>query len=69
MPITAKMIAAIKRAMKQAGMNQVTLHQKSGVRRATISEILNGHQEDVLLSTLQKIAEACGCKVSDLLGE
>jgi len=70
MPITKHMILAIKQAMENAGLStHAALAEESGVRRPTITDLLNGRQKDVRLSTLQKIAKACRCKVADLLGE
>ena len=69
MSVTKKMRSAIQTAMDEAGLNQSTLAEKIGMRRGTICNLLNGKSPDVRLSTLKKIADACRCKVGDLLGE
>jgi len=67
--VTKAMSNAIRDAMDRAGLNQAQLIEKSNVSRTQIHRLLKGTQRDVRLSTLQRIAKACSCTVSDLLGE
>jgi transcriptional regulator with XRE-family HTH domain len=50
-------------------MSQEELYKKSGIRIATISNIENGCTKKPHPSTLKAIADALGCKVSDLQGD
>ena len=57
----------VRRVMK--GITQEELAKKSGVSRATISAIERGSAESVTVGTLQKMAKALECKVSDFFAE
>lgn len=52
----------IRFARAQAGMSQIDLAQKSGLRQATISKIESG--DDVLLSTVDKVARVLGLRIT-----
>lgn len=69
MTLTSRMRAAVKNAMRKAGFeNDADLANRIEMRPATVSEILNG-KRDPRFSTVQKIARACNCTVSELIGE
>jgi len=69
MTLTRAMIASVKKAMSNAGIpSEAQLAREIGMRNATVNEILNG-KRDPRLSTLKKMAKACNCTVSQLIGE
>ena len=51
---------------KEKNMTQADLAQVSGISRATIIALESGQEIVVKSSTLQAIADALKCKVSDL---
>lgn len=57
----------IKEYRKKANMTQEELSKRSNVSRATISALENGKLEVTTTGTLSKLAEALGCKVSNIL--
>lgn len=68
MPLKKELIDRIRAKMESAGIKTVKeLSDKSGIRRATLSAILNESVETVKLNTLSEIAGFFGCSVSDLL--
>jgi len=70
MPISKAMVVNIKNAMEKAGITtHEELAKKAGLRRPTITDLLNGKRKQVWVSTLVKIARACKCTLSELTGE
>lgn len=71
MTLSKKMILCIERAMKRAGIeSKAEFARRAGISRAaTISDIMDGTVKDPRLSTLQRLAKACGCTISELIGE
>jgi transcriptional regulator with XRE-family HTH domain len=67
MPKRVPMGERVRMRRRLAGLNQSELSQKAGVSRLTIRLIERGETTDPNLSTLEKIARACGCSVKDLL--
>lgn len=51
----------------QAGFSQSALAERSGVSRPTISRIERGEASDVTLDTIERLADALGTTVADLL--
>ena len=58
-----KLGSMIKALREDSGITQQELADKIGSKKSTISRMEN-HAEDVRLSTLQKVAAACGKNVS-----
>lgn len=56
----------VKELREQANMTQTELAQASGISRATIVALESGQEIVVKSSTLQSVASALKCKVSDL---
>lgn len=46
---------------------QADLARKTGIRASTINELYNEFAKSVSLETLDKICEALGCELSDLI--
>ena len=51
--------------MKKRHMNTVQLAQVSGISRATISKMLNGHR--IYTDVLGRICEALSCQPGDIM--
>lgn len=56
----------IRERRESIGMSQAELIQKTGLSRATISELENGGNVDIRVSTLKAIAEALRCSPASL---
>lgn len=56
----------VKETRKKMGMSQIELCRKAGVSRQTLSSIEVGKINNVTVKTLQKIAKALSCRVSDI---
>ena len=56
----------VKELREQANMTETELAQASGISRATIVALESGQEIVVKSSTLQSVASALKCKVSDL---
>lgn len=56
----------IKECREKAGLSQVELSEKAGVSRAIISGLESGSITTTTTTTLIKIADALGKKVSDI---
>lgn len=52
--------------MIKAGLNQIMLADRTGISQASITYYLNGSKTPTIYNT-QKIAEALGCTVNDLI--
>ena len=70
MPITEKGVKNIKTRLKEIrekkGLTQEELSAKSGVSRTIISYLENDRTECVMTSTLTKLADALGEKVTTI---
>ncbi|MFR4088509.1 MAG: helix-turn-helix transcriptional regulator [Dysosmobacter sp.] len=70
MPITEKGVENIKTRLKEIrekkGLTQEELSAKSGVSRTIISYLENDRTECVMTSTLTKLADALGEKVTTI---
>ncbi len=68
MTVDSKMKAAIQKARNRAGITSWDqLAEKTGMRKATILDVING-KVDPHLSTLRRMAEGCNCSVGEMLG-
>lgn len=56
----------LKEVRKAAGLTQVELSCKTGLRQQDISAIERGYR-DPTASTLRKLADALGCKIDDIV--
>lgn len=56
----------IKGRIYTLGLTQETLAKKMGVSRVWVSGVING-KTNPTIKTLEKFADALGCKVKDLL--
>ena len=59
-------ILCIKSAREKSGMTQDQLSEKSGVNRSLLSQLETGALKNTSTNTLLKIANALGCKITDL---
>ena len=70
MPVTEKGVENIKTRLKEIrekkGLTQEELSAKSGVSRTIISYLENDRTECVMTSTLTKLADALGEKVTTI---
>lgn len=57
----------IKQIREAKGISQETLSERSKVSRATISKIESDQEVEVKMSTLEALASALECKISDFL--
>ena len=57
----------LKELRYQRDMTQEELSRKAKVSRQTISNIENGEPVNTTTDTLRKLANALGCKISDIL--
>jgi len=57
----------IKSYRNNRHLSQEELHTLSGVSRAIISKLESGEEVEVKMSTLERLASALKCKVSDFL--
>lgn len=57
----------LKEQREKQHMDQLTLSQRSGIGRITISRLESGAQSDATAGTLIALADALGCSISDLL--
>lgn len=60
---TFKLNILLKQIRQESGISQQDLAEKIGTTKSVISRIEN-HAEDVRFSTIQKVATACGKKVT-----
>ena len=58
-----KLNAMIKALRIESGISQQEMADRIGTKNSTISRMEN-HAEDIRFSTLQKVASACGKKIS-----
>ncbi len=60
----------VKRIRQEKSISQYRLSKLSGVAQATISAIeAEGQTRSPAVDTIEKLAMALGCKISDLMGE
>jgi transcriptional regulator with XRE-family HTH domain len=59
----------IDQMIRERGLSQRKLAQLVDLRVATISDLINAAEPNPTLDTLNRLAVAFGCSVSDLLGE
>lgn len=57
----------LKEQREKQHMDQLTLSERSGIGRITISRLETGAQTDATAGTLVALADALHCSVSDLL--
>jgi putative transcriptional regulator len=57
----------LSRLLGERRWTQADLARKTGIRAATINEIYNEFAERVKLEHLDKICEALGCELGDLI--
>jgi putative transcriptional regulator len=43
------------------------LHEKTGISRTTISDLLNGNKRSIRLETVERLCEALDCEIGDLI--
>lgn len=60
------MVYKVKEIREELGLSQKVLSQKSGVSRTIISGLESGKIKETSTTTLSKIADALGKKVSDI---
>lgn len=63
------MLVRLKECRTEVGMSQEQLSKKSGVCRTIISGLESGRIKDTKFSTLYKLAEAMGKKVSEIFND
>lgn len=56
----------LKEVRTEKGFSQEELAEKSGISRTIISGLENGKVECVTTNTMRAIAQALGCRVSDI---
>ena len=62
----AKLKNELKEAMKLSGKTQTQLSLETGINRAYISQIANGHHDPTVTAAIL-LAKATGCNTDDLL--
>lgn len=58
----------IKEVLKEYNITQIELAGRLGINRVSVSRLLSDGN-DMRLSTMQKIADAIGCEVCELISE
>lgn len=43
------------------------LHEKTGISRTIISDLLNGNERSIQFKTISKLCAALNCKIGDLI--
>lgn len=61
--------ATIAALREKAGLNRYQLHKTTGLSQSQLRELEDGTNQNPSLQTLQKLAQALGVPVSQLLGE
>lgn len=56
----------VKERREKLGMSQQDLIKKTGISRATISQLENGADVDIKVSTLKLLSKALKCSVASL---
>ncbi len=56
----------VKERREKLGMSQIELVKRTGISRTTISQIENGVDVDIKVSTLKVLGEALKCSVASL---
>jgi putative transcriptional regulator len=57
----------LRRFRDAAGLTQMQLSERAGVRQATISDLETGNAERIAFSTIEKLCRALSIKPGDLL--
>lgn len=55
-----------KETLEKYGISQMELADRLGINRVSVSRLLS-EKNDIRLSTIEKIAKAIGCNVSELV--
>ncbi len=55
-----------KETLEKYGITQMELADRLGINRVSVSRLLS-EKNDIRLSTIEKIAKAIGCNVSELV--
>lgn len=58
----------VKEVLSKYNVTQIELAERLGINRVSVSRLLSD-KNDMRISTLQKIANAIGCNVCELLSE
>ena len=64
---TDKLITNIRTEMDREGINQKQLAKRCGLTEHAVGELLRGNTQDILVSSLYKIAKALNCKIKKLI--
>ncbi len=62
-----KLLARVKEIREARGLSQEAFAEKAGLGYKYYQHVEAGRRRDVRLSTLEKLAKACGLKLRDLL--
>lgn len=62
-----KLLARVKGLREARGLSQEAFAEKAGLGYKYYQHVEAGRRRDVRLSTLEKLAKACGLKLSELL--
>jgi transcriptional regulator with XRE-family HTH domain len=65
--LTSVIGANICRKLHAQGLRQKDIVSRTGMCKSHVSEIINGHNRHPSVWTAQRIADALGCRVDDLL--
>jgi len=58
----------VKEVLSKYNVTQIELAERLGINRVSVSRLLS-NKNDMRISTLQKIANAIGCDVCELISE
>ena len=62
-----RLLARVKEFRKARGLSQEAFAEKAGLGYKYYQHVESGRRRDVRLSTLEKLAKACGLKLQELL--
>ncbi len=62
-----KLLARVKELREARGLSQEAFAEKAGIGYKYYQHVESGRRRDIRLSTLEKLAKACGLELSDLL--
>ena len=63
---TTKLLARVKELREALGLSQEKFAEKAGIGYKYYQHVEAGRRRDVRLSTLEKLAKACGLQLRDL---